>query len=451
MKHLVFAAACLGVLPLAFLLSRSRRWLRVAFAGVVAAMCLWNATSISFFVEEGYRGTSRGLDVSLAWLASFVLLFALAFARRLRGGLLPDAGSRLYLLYALLCLPSLTAAESLPFAFFELWTMAMLLVFYAAVANYLRATDDVRTVLAALAVFAVANFLAVVRGHVASVYQPHGVFPHQNSMAVAMHLFGCLFLAGYLAHGVRTRFGRLCALAFLCAAAATARSYSRMALALMPLGYGIAYLACVVRVRPRRWLARTVPLALAGAVALAVMLPRFVERFETAPEESGSTRVELARCAREMILDEPLRGVGLNNWGLKINPPWDYAERAGRIHDWGEDHQDALVETVYLLVAAECGIPALLALLAWFGWYWALCVRLLRRLRGRPEAFVPAGLLGGLTIAYAQSCFEWVFRQPLNLVCLMLCYALLSHLARRPLPPSRRSAETACASPGSVQ
>ena len=335
MKYLVFAAACLGVLPLAFLLSRSRRWLRVAFAGVVAAMCLWNATSISFFVEEGYRGTSRGLDVSLAWLASFVLLLALAFARRLRGGLLPDAGSRLYLLYALLCLPSLTAAESVPFAVFELWTMAMLLVFYAAVVNYLRATDDVRTVLAALAVFAVANFLAVVRGHVAGAYQPHGVFPHQNSMAVAMHLFGCLFLAGYLTHGLRTRFGRLCALAFLCAAAATARSYSRMAIALMPLGYGIAYLACIVRVRPRRWLARTVPLALAGIVALAVMLPRFVERFETAPKESGSTRVELARCAWEMIRDEPLRGVGLNNWGLKINPPYEYAERAGRIHDWG--------------------------------------------------------------------------------------------------------------------
>lgn len=88
-----------------------------------------------------------------------------------------------------------------------------------------------------------------------------------------------------------------------------------------------------------------------------------------------------------------------------------------------------IVETVYLLVCAECGVPALLAMLAWFASYWFLCLRLMRRLRGTPWFFVPAGLLGGLTVNYLQSALEWVLRQQLNLVILMFVFALLSHLS----------------------
>ena len=272
------------------------------------------------------------------------------------------------------------------------------------------------------------NFAAVVYAHVSGVWQPHGLFPHQNSMAVAMNLLGCLFLAGYVEHGAGTRLGRLCLAGFLCAAAAAVRSYSRMALALMPVGYGLAWLLCVVRVRPRRWLARTVPLAVAGLVALAAMAPRIVQRFETAPKESGSTRVELALCAWEMVKDEPLRGVGLNNWGIKINPPYEYAERAGRNTNRDEEFRDGIVETVYLLVGAECGIPALAAMLVWFFYYLIIACRLVKKLKGTPYAAIPAGLAGGLVACYLQSCLEWVLRQQMNLILLMIFFAILDHL-----------------------
>ena len=427
MKGLVFAAAALCVPPFAFLLAQNRRWMRYAFVGVVAAMCLYEATSINFLAHPDYRGTSRGLEVSLAHLMAFSLLGAVAFSGRLRR-LVPDRGAALFLLYALLCLPSLSAAENVLFGLFEVWKMAPLYVLYLAVRSYLRATDDLRTVLRALAAFAAVNFAVVVRAHVAGVWQPHGLFPHQNSMAVAMNLLGCLFLAGYVEHGAGTRLGRLCLAGFLCAAAAAVRSYSRMALALMPVGYGLAWLLCVVRVRPRRWLARTVPLAVAGLVALAAMAPRIVQRFETAPKESGSTRVELALCAWEMVKDEPLRGVGLNNWGIKINPPYEYAERAGRNTNRDEEFRDGIVETVYLLVGAECGIPALAAMLVWFFYYLLVACRLVKKLKGTPYAAIPAGLAGGLVACYLQSCLEWVLRQQMNLILLMIFFAVLDHL-----------------------
>jgi hypothetical protein len=81
-----------------------------------------------------------------------------------------------------------------------------------------------------------------------------------------------------------------------------------------------------------------------------------------------------------------------------------------------------------LLVAAECGLPALLAMLVWFAWHWFSCIRLVKRLRGTEWAFVPAGLLGGLTAIYMQSCLEWVLRQQINLFLLVFMFAIIAYL-----------------------
>ena len=86
------------------------------------------------------------------------------------------------------------------------------------------------------------------------------------------------------------------------------------------------------------------------------------------------------------------------------------------------------METVYLLVGAECGIPALAAMIIWFLSYLLLCVRLVKRLKGSQYAAIPAGLAGGLVACYLQSCLEWVLRQQMNLILLMFFFALLDHL-----------------------
>ena len=83
---------------------------------------------------------------------------------------------------------------------------------------------------------------------------------------------------------------------------------------------------------------------------------------------------------------------------------------------------------MYLLVGAGCGLPALAAMLLWFGHYLALCVPLARRLAGTPYAAIPAGVAGGLVACYIQSCLEWVLRQQMNLILLMMFFALLDHL-----------------------
>ena len=135
----------------------------------------------------------------------------------------------------------------------------------------------------------------------------------------------------------------------------------------------------------------------------------------------------------------------MNNWGVKINPPWDYAELAGRNTNRGEDFEDGIVETVYLLVAAECGLPALAAMLLWFAWHWFSCLRLLGVLRGTEWRFVPAGLLGGLSSNFLQSALEWVLRQQMNLIFLAIAFGMVSFLnARgRAIAAERRKRRTA--------
>lgn len=68
MKYFVFIVAALGVPPLSFLLHMNRRWMKYAFWGMIAAMGLYHSTSINFFSDEFYRGSSRGMEVSLVYL-----------------------------------------------------------------------------------------------------------------------------------------------------------------------------------------------------------------------------------------------------------------------------------------------------------------------------------------------------------------------------------------------
>ena len=429
MKYAVFFLALFAMPPLGVALSFNRRWMKYAVWAMIGALAAYQATAINFFSYEEYRGSSRGMEVSVAYLMALALLVAAAIKGRLPKPI-PSFGAFLYVVYFLLCLPSYATAESTLFSWMETWKMVMLYLVYLSVRAYLNTTENARSLINGLAVFAIWNFLLVVKDHFCGVYQPHGAFPHQNGLAMAMHVFANMFFAHVLVNGWKRSW--LGGFAFVAASACIVRTYSRGAIAMMPISFLVTFALSFMSAAHGRKMGmiwRVVPVAAIGLVGLCLMLPRIVERFAEAPEASKNTRIELALCAKEMILDEPWRGVGINNWGIKINPPYEYAERAGRKTNRGEDFRDGIVETVYLLVGAECGIPALAAMIAWFASYLFLCLSLARKFAGTPYAAIPAGLAGGFVACYLQSCLEWVLRQQMNLILLMMFFALLDHLA----------------------
>ena len=429
MKYVVFSVAALGVFPLAGLLYFNRRWMRYASWAMLAALAVYQSTAINFFSYEKYRGSSRGMEVSVVYLLAAAILIAAALARKLPK-LVPSIGAFFYVVYFLLCLPSVHTAENMLFSWMEIWKMIMLYMVYLSVRSFLNVTGDVKSIMKGLAAFALFNFMLVVKDHFAGVYQPDGVFPHQNGLAMAMHLFSNMFFACFLVGGWRR--SKLSAVAFVASIGCIMRTYSRGAIAMVPLSMFVTFVlsvAVAAKGSRRKVFVRTIPFVVVGLVCLALMLPRIIERFDKAPEASANTRVELALCAKEMIVDEPWCGVGINNWGIKINPPYEYAERAGRTRNRGEDFKDGIVETVYLLVGAECGLPALVAMILWFLSYLVLCLRLSKRLSGTQYAAIPAGLAGGFVALYLQSCLEWTLRMQMNLILLFFFYALLDHLA----------------------
>ncbi len=428
MKYFVFAVAACGVPPLAVLLMLNKRWLKYVIWAMIAALAVYQGTAINFFSFEQYRGSSRGMEISVVYLFAMALILTSCLKFRFPG-FAPSIGCKIYILFFLLCLPSWSTAAEKIFCWMETWKMIMLYIVYISIRGYLKMVEDAKPLVQALACFAIYNFLLVVKDHFSGVYQPEGAFPHQNCLAMAMHLFANMFFARVLSGGWRR--SRLSYAAFIAASATIVRTYSRGALAMMPLSFFVTFLLVFLSTpsgAKSSVFKRALPIAVAGLIGLGVMLPRIIERFESAPEASKNTRIELAMCAREMIFDEPWRGVGLNNWGIKINPPYEYAERAGRVVNRGEEFRDGIVETVYLLVGAECGIPALAAMIIWFLSYLILCLILVKKLAGTPHAAIPAGLAGGFIACYLQSCLEWVLRQQMNLILLMVFYALLDYL-----------------------
>ena len=126
--------------------------------------------------------------------------------------------------------------------------------------------------------------------------------------------------------------------------------------------------------------------------------------------------------------DKPFAGVGLNNWGIKINPPYPYCEYRYSNKRIAKDFKEGIVETSYLLVGAECGFLTLGAYLAWLGYYFIIACKLLKTFRRSSSFYLPAGVVGGLTAVYFQSTLEWVLKQQVNFLQLMTLFAMVGIL-----------------------
>ena len=159
-----------------------------------------------------------------------------------------------------------------------------------------------------------------------------------------------------------------------------------------------------------------------------LFLPKVIERFERAPEASKNTRVEFAECAMNMMRSSPWIGVGINNWGIKINPPYEYSEKRREENKMPEDYKDGIVETVYLLIGAECGVPCLLIFISFLLYYFCSCILLMIRLRHTSYFYFPLGAFGGLVNIALQSSLEWVLKQQMNFLLLMSMFAVISFL-----------------------
>jgi hypothetical protein len=163
-----------------------------------------------------------------------------------------------------------------------------------------------------------------------------------------------------------------------------------------------------------------------GAAVLIKAMDSISERVESAPKESLEVRVVLAIAAQNMANDKIL-GIGLNNFGVKINDPYPYGNHIPKLH---ADEKGGLVETIYLMIAAETGWHNLGVFLIFLFYFYFKNLRNFFRLKGSPYRYIPIGIMGGLTALYVQCTLEWALKQTNNFYELMLVFAIIAAVSR---------------------
>lgn len=427
-KHVIFYSILLLGVPLAGLLAvRSRFAERVVLFIAMFGMCRISAT-INFFSHETYRGTSRGMEVTLVDMAILALLVFMTLRNDFKMVAVPP-GSTLYGIYFLFSVLSIMNSANVLFSGFEVLKMVRMYIFYWVMFNYLKDFGRIREVLFMFALLVFYIFYVGFRQkYMEGLYQIRGPFPHQNSLAMFISVVG--IMVGSMALNTHTNLKQSLFMGGVFAMSAVLEIWSLSRAGLMCFGGGCGlsmFLSYLGGVKFKKIMI-TLALGMAGAVILAYSMKTIVRRFETAPAMSKITRYHLAVAAVNMANDK-FWGIGLNNFGVKVNRPYPYSKHL-ELRKYPEGFKEGLVETTYLMIAAETGWLNLGVFLCFLGYFFFKNLLNYWRYRGDEMEFLAIGIAGGLASIYVESTLEWVLKQNANFYQLMLVFAMIAAMER---------------------
>src|SRR5688572_5538897 len=418
---------------LGFLIRKQRLMQQLIFLG----MCFLITSGLFRAQEWGltihpilYRGHSRGFHFYWAEVAAVVLICAHMFGNWKQFRFFPP-GFWLYIIYCFACLLSIINApvpiHSLHAAF---KAFKVVLIFVAAY-NFIRTEEDLRFALIALGIVIFWQLVAVLhQKYIEGIYQVFGTFEHQNSLCMFTILIGMVFLAA--AMGPKRPSSIYFIIAYLACAAIVQSTLSRGGLFMFAAGTVMVVFGSLVDRATRRRLGVLAGIACIGAIGLSMTMDTIIKRFQDyGNDESKRTREHLIIAAQKMLNEYPL-GIGWNNFGEVINPPWwygdhidDYYRQTGNTVD--KKHKKGIVESLWWLHLAETGYQGLITYLVIIFVFLWWNVRNAIYFRRRYLGAISIGLFVGSFINYSQSFLERVLTQPRNI---MLWFILLAITAR---------------------
>ena len=166
------------------------------------------------------------------------------------------------------------------------------------------------------------------------------------------------------------------------------------------VGLAIGLLAVLLAARPR--LAFAAPFVVALFFVLMPLAVRDRLMSVTNPKDvTMNDRVAMWKAGGAMIADRPLFGVGPGR--VKALYP------VYRVPGWVEPRPGHLHNNL-VMIAAETGIPSVLAYLAFVGAFFLGAVRIVRRApRGDPARGITLGAIGAMAALFAAGMFEYNF------------------------------------------
>lgn len=427
-KYLIFFSCLFLGVPVATLLCVKFRELE-KYVLFLTLFFTCEMVDINFFSMENYRGTSKGFEFGMVDISLCILFSLVIIQRRERKIIKCPPGTALYGLYFFFSVLSIVNADKLLYSSFEVSKMVRMYLYYWTLFNFLIHKDRLQVIMPCVAVIIIYVFFSVIKQkYVGGLFQCAGPFPHQNSLVMYMSVFGMLALS-YLLNS-RHANAWFWFFVFGMSAVCIVATLSRAGMALFVLNVLIVYSVSLLNrskhavVRKRKW-AIGLLLPIGGLLVLVKAYDSISERVLNAPQESTMVRVQLAEAAVKMANDKWL-GVGLNNFGHKINPPYEYSSHIPMANPNDPDEKNGLVETVYLMVAAEAGWHTLAIFLLLLFYFYFKNIKNYFRYRRSDYAYIAIALMAALICMYLQSSLEWVLKQTNNFYQLMFLFALIA-------------------------
>ena len=397
----------------------------VCFAGMLYFTS--NEYSLNFVPMPDWRGTARGYAFTAVSLFAVPLLMSMLFSIKYKIKLFPP-GSFFYFLYYLAILLSGINAIHMHQWGFEVYKMFWMYITFLATFNFLNNSKDltffIYLVCSILIILFVVGFYQKYR---MGIFQIHSTFPHQNSLSLYLELFGLLSLGVLMNEQLSKILFFLCLFAFGGSVLLIIFTYSRGGLVIY---FGGIAIVCALSILLNGFSPRRLTLMLIGLIVMLSVvgyaLPRIIQRFTKAPEASKNTRIVLAVASKRMANDFRL-GFGANNYSEYSGGAYNYVQDYYREND--APRYGGLVETIYLLVAAECGWYGMGLLILWFAYYYLSDIISMFVLRKKPCSGIVIGLFGGLSCNYWHSTLEWSLKQYNNFAGQMVLYALIGVIA----------------------
>ena len=423
LKHFIFLAMTLAFVPAGAWFGIRYQWAeKMLVAATFFSTCY--LVDINLMSAEMYRGDTRGFEFGTTdWMVmslAIVMLFSPRWRDKRPQWLPPNGG--LMLAYLLLAFCTLFVSAMPVYAGFGLFKIARAMLVYWVAYNYLRSEKDLRFILLILAAIVAFEFLQVLLQRFGGLYRAQGTMPHSNTLALYINVINMIFLSFVINDRVAGWQRWLYRAAFGMGSVTVLATFSRGALAVMVICYALVILLSIldrVRVMKLRTVALMGLLALPFAIKVA---PSIIERFETAPVNSGLSREQANQAAIAMAGSGWL-GVGLNNYSYNINET-AYSRFVPLEVDRG------IVHNIYLLHAAEMGWFGLLLFLLLIGNFLWMAFRLILRRMDNLVSWVAIGLFAGMTSLWLQSSLEWAFRQTYVTVEFFMLAGFLAALPR---------------------
>ena len=443
-KHIIAlivlaALSCGSILATTF----SKRARDLAFLAMICLSIFTESFDVNFFGEYWYRGTSRGIGVSLTDILAWAILISTALTPRYpkRRWFWP-ASTGLLLMYFGYCVFATVHAQNPRFASWELANIPRSILMLLAGAAYLRTQRELGLLVIGLTfTVCVEAVFALKQRYIGGMFRAAGTLDHANSLSMYICTVAPVLMAAALSDF--PKWLRWCAGAGCVAASISVlMTISRAGLPIFAIVmFGVTFFSITWRITRKKILIGFSIVAVSGAVVMKSwdqIMARYGEA-SLAEEyfEDGEGRGVYFRWARAIVDDYPL-GVGLNNWSYVVSKT--YGPRLGF---WYEDYDDikadpdkadlpsinyaAPAHSLAALTAGELGIPGLVIFgLIWLRWFQVGTGFLRRRLNADPMHRMAIGFLFAICGIFMQSTTEWTYRQQ---TMFLTFYFLLGGLA----------------------